>query len=435
MAQHHLEIVQRVVKKQKKTWLLKYGVDHPQKCEKIKNKTVQTNLKRYGKSSYTKTIMYHEQCVKNNLTRFLARHQNDAELIFTNLQQLYKLQSIGEFFKTKFDVKCKQCNLEFQQIPNVNNFYKYGTFSSCKICHPKQRTTSNGEHDIFEFLQSLKINNIIENTRAIISPMELDIYIPDKQIAIEYDGLYWHSDDSGINNTYHRFKTEACEKRGIQLIHVFENEWILKTDIVKNRIKNILGIYDKILFARKCIVRQIDSKISKAFQDSNHIQGSVNASINLGLFYNDELVSLMTFGKTRFSKKYEWEMLRFCNKLGYHVPGAASKLLKHFENEYQPKSLVSYADRRWSQGKLYKALGFQLDHISPPNYWYWKTDNIELQSRIKFQKHKQKTGWLIQTGNRKSLIEGVGLCTICCGFQKQPQSISHPVTKKYIKRF
>ena len=96
----------------------------------------------------------------------------------------------------------------------------------------------------------------------------------------------------------------------------------------------------------------------------------------------------MTFGKCRFDKKHEWELLRFCNKLGYHIPGGASKLLRYFERNYQPKSLVSYADRRWSQGKVYENLGFTFSHASAPNYWYWK--NLKLESRIKYQKHKLK---------------------------------------------
>ena len=95
----------------------------------------------------------------------------------------------------------------------------------------------------------------------------------------------------------------------------------------------------------------------------------------------------MTFGKTRYNNKAEWEMLRFCSKLGYHVVGAAGKLLKHFEQEYKPKSIVSYADMRWSQGKLYKALGFTFDHSSAPNYWYFKGPMLR-ESRVKFQKHK-----------------------------------------------
>lgn len=134
----------------------------------------------------------------------------------------------------------------------------------------------------------------------------------------------------------------------------------------------MLGVYDRVCYARKCTVREVDSETARKFLLENHIQGIVNAKVNLGLFQQDELVSLMTFSKPRFSKKYQWELLRFCNKLGYHVPGAAGKLLKAFERQWKPTSLVSYADRRWSQGKLYGAIGFKLDHISAPDYWYSK---------------------------------------------------------------
>lgn len=99
----------------------------------------------------------------------------------------------------------------------------------------------------------------------------------------------------------------------------------------------------------------------------------------------------MTFGKCRFDKKHEWELLRFCNKLGYHIPGAAGKLLKYFEQNYQPKSLVSYADRRWSRGKVYEALGFIKNHSSSPNYWYFDNNGSgDLLSRVNFQKHMLK---------------------------------------------
>lgn len=115
------------------------------------------------------------------------------------------------------------------------------------------------------------------------------------------------------------------------------------------------------------------------------MQGATNAKVRLGLRCNGELVALMTFGKPRFSSKHEWELIRFCTKCDYHVPGAAGKLLKAFERRFCPKSLVSYADRRWSQGKLYKALGFKLDHASPPNYWYFNDYNAAaLSSRMMF---------------------------------------------------
>ena len=153
----------------------------------------------------------------------------------------------------------------------------------------------------------------------------------------------------------------------------------------------MIGVHDRRLHARKCYVQKIDSKTSKDFLDENHIQGAVNAKISLGLFSGAELVSVMTFSKPRFSKKCEWELLRFCNKCGCHIPGAASKLLSRFEKLARPHSILSYADRRWSQGKLYYALGFGLDHASKPDYWYFDTNDHILRSRLAFQKHKLKS--------------------------------------------
>ena len=287
-------------------------------------------------------------------------------------------------------LRCKKCNSESSfylingMIDKLNKSFFY-----CKFC---ERKSSSIEREIQQFIVnecSCKQQDLKLNDRQLIKPLELDIYVPRKSLAIEVDGLYWHqADEANSKANYHANKTTLCEDKNVQLVHIFENEWEQKQEIVKSRLKNLFGIYEKRVFARKCSVKSLSSKDSRQFLLENHIQGHVNAKVNLGLFYGNDLVSLMTFGKTRFSKKYEWEMLRFCNKCGYHVPGAASKLLKHFEKTYQPKSLVSYADRRWSQGKLYEALRFQLDHVSKPDYWYFKNGNLE--SRIKYQKHKLK---------------------------------------------
>ena len=142
---------------------------------------------------------------------------------------------------------------------------------------------------------------------------------------------------------------------------------------MKFRIKNILGVNGNVIYARNCHIKEVDGHTSNKFLFENHIQGKCASSIKLGLFYNDELISLMTFGKSRHfigSGKIEWELLRFCNKMDTRVVGGASKLLKHFIKTYNPNEIISYADKRWSDGNLYEVLGFQKYNESKPNYFY-----------------------------------------------------------------
>ena len=381
------------------TNLERYGVECVLQSQEIKNKIKQTLLEKYGVEnvSYVPEIL--EKIFDSTLKHYNVRYgffkENSREKsIITRREQTFFKNIITEFEEPLFDkdfivknysadtllkFKCKKCGNEFETY-HYNGYHKH-----CPICYPKY--ISNPEREILNFLETLNVV-LKTNDRNQIKPLELDIYIPEKKLAIEFDGLYWHSDDKRIDKNYHLNKTLACEQHNIQLIHIFENEWLTKQDIVKSRLKNLLGIYDKVVYARKCTIKEVDSKISKEFQEENHIQGSVNSKVNLGLYYQDELISLMTFGKCRFDKKHEWELLRFCNKLGYHIPGSASKLLSYFEENYKPTSLVSYADRRWSQGKVYEKLGFKFSHASTPNYWYWKKGI--LYSRLQFQKHKLK---------------------------------------------
>lgn len=173
------------------------------------------------------------------------------------------------------------------------------------------------------------------------------------KLAIEFNGLFWHCDaNTGMTRNYHIRKTESRSEKNIRLIHIFEDEWCEKRKIVESRLKNLFGIHDKTVFARKCEVRNVSSNVARDFQKNNHIQGAVNASVKLGLYYEDELIALMTFGKCRFDKKHEWEMLRFCSRLGYHIPGAAGKLLKYFERNYNPKSLANGYYRIFDCGNM-----------------------------------------------------------------------------------
>ncbi len=273
-------------------------------------------------------------------------------------------KSQHEYFNshTKVKIICP-IHGEFEQVP-----YDHVTEHGCNKC---TTSVSGIETEINDFILSKSIKTIT-SSMSIIKPNQLDIYIPSHKIAIEFDGLYWHSELHKDKN-YHLNKTELCEAKDIQLIHIFEDEWIYKKDIVKSRLNNILGLTENKIYARKCIIKEVSSKNSKLFMDENHIQGYTNSSVKLGLYYNDELISLMLFSKPRLGvgvKHDGYELTRFCNKLNTNVIGGASKLLKYFINNYKPKQIISYADRRWSQGGLYERLGFNQISINKPNYSY-----------------------------------------------------------------
>ncbi len=262
-----------------------------------------------------------------------------------------------------------------------NNFLQgYG----CPKC---SRLNSNEEKELSNFIMEFDKSCILSD-RKILEGHEIDVLSTDNNIAFEFDGLYWHS-DKYCDNMYHLNKTIKSEMKGIKLYHIFEDEWLNKKNIVKSKIKSILGKTDYRIFARKCKIKKIDSKTLKDFLDFNHLQGNINSSYRYGLFYNDELVSVMSFGSLRKSlgsknDEKTYEMLRFCNKLNTTVVGGASKLLKHFIREVHPKRIISYADRRWSNGNLYIKLGFKHTHDSRPNYFY--IIGHKRENRFKYRK-------------------------------------------------
>lgn len=262
---------------------------------------------------------------------------------------------------------------------NAGNHIRGSSCLKCNIRNPKNHK---------RLKQFFDDNNIdyIENDRSIIKPLELDFYIPKYNIAIEINGVYWHGENKGKGKKYHLNKLELCEKKSIRLIHLndieFETEHILFS-----RLKSVLNINKFKIYARKCEVREIDSKLKSKFLKKYHSQGDDKSSIKLGLFYNNKLISVMTFGKNRFSKSDGYELIRFSGNFNFYVIGGASKLLKYFERNYNPNKIVTYADKRWSTGDLYFKLGFKHIHDSAPNYWYFKNNN-KLHHRMKFQKHK-----------------------------------------------
>lgn len=277
---------------------------------------------------------------------------------------------------------------------------------------------SSFKEEIKNFLQ---LENVIFDAENIIPNNKLDVYIPDHKLAIEFNGLYSNAHSIDKTKYYHLNKTKLCEEKGILLLHIFENEWIddNKRDIWKSIINGKINKNQRI-FARKCEVKEItnNNKLIKSFLEENHLQGLAGSSVKIGLFCDDELVSLMTFGKTRFSKKYEWEMIRFCNKKFISIVGGASKLYKYFTNNYNPNNIISYSDKRYSNGSLYEKLGFKFSHNSNPNYWYFKLPDITLYSRVKFQKHKlesQLENYIDSKSEIENMIDNGYLRIFDCG--------------------
>ncbi len=283
--------------------------------------------------------------------------------------------------QNKVEIICPEHGV-FQQKPG--NHIQGKNCPKCSSFGP-----SKSEIEILEYLKSISITAETSN-RTVLNGLELDIHIPSHNIAIEFDGLYWHS-EVHKDKKYHLRKTELCLKKGIQLIHIFEDEWILKKDIVKSRLKNILGLTSNKIFGRKTVIKEVETKQARLFFENNHLQGYTNSKIKLGLYYKDELVSCMLFSKPRIGigGSYDgYELTRFANLVNTNVIGGASKLLKYFEKTYQPVEIRSYADRRWSDGGLYKTLGFELGHINKPNYWY--INNQKRFHRFGFRKELLK---------------------------------------------
>lgn len=245
---------------------------------------------------------------------------------------------------------------------------------------------SQAEKDIYNYIKSIYNGEIEQSNRKVISPHELDIYLPEKKIAIEFNGNYWHSDIYKDKN-YHQQKTFECAKAGIRLIHIFEYEWNKNEDRIKQYLKNM--VLDKdIIYARETEVKEIDKIDSSEFFEKYHIQGNQGAEIYIGLIYNNEIVSVMTFGKPRFNNNYQYELIRYATKHGITIVGGAEKMFKYFINNYKPKSILTYTDISKFTGNIYTKLGFKVLNISDPNYVWISFDENNVLSRYQTQKHK-----------------------------------------------
>ena len=261
---------------------------------------------------------------------------------------------------------------------------------------------SQQELELVKYIKKIYNGVIKTSDREILNGKELDIYLPELNVAIEYNGLYWHS-SKFLDRKYHYNKTKLCDEKGIRLIHVFEDEWIYKTDIVKSKLEHILGLNtNPRVYARKCYIEEIDNNYKREFLDSNHIQGSDRSNIKLGMWYPESdnehiLVAVMTFSKLRLSLgrthiEGQYELSRFAGESEYLVVGGFGKLLKHFTRNYEFTKLITYADKRYSIDKenVYTKCGFTHTHDSKPSYYYISSSTNKRENRFKYRKQELK---------------------------------------------
>lgn len=364
----------------------KLGVDHPMKSGDIKEKFKITNLKRWGVDNPSKIeVVKSKKFIKYNNRDIKTTINKDSNFVEYLGDGLYKL-------------KCDTHNHDFIISTHLYHARKNSNNRLCTICYPLNENKSLKEKNILEYIQSFYKGKIITSYRDVL---EIDIYLPDLKIGFEINGLYWHSEKFKERN-YHLDKTTHFNNKGIRIVHIWEDDIINKFDIIKSQIKNFMGYTEERIFARKCEIKEIsDTKTYKNFLNENHIQGYIRSSIKIGLFYQNKLVSLMTFDNTEGRKKMEeggWNLSRFCNKSNLNVIGGASKILNFFIKKYKPKRLISFADRDWSNGDLYYKLGFNLSKITSPNYKY-------VVDKIRTNKQRFKKSALVKLGYSEKLTE------------------------------
>jgi hypothetical protein len=357
----------------KTTSLKKWGVDNFSKTDDFKWKVRKTSQKNWGVSNFTKTEEFKNasRIKREGLTKLKYE-----KIIGTDFQLL-------EYEGSNFKIFHRECQSEFHISRDL--LYQRNNLGVCICtnCLEISAGYSNMELEMQDFLNSLGIRYIIKD-RKILNGRELDIYIPEFKLAIEMNGLYWHS-EIYLERTYHREKTLSCKAAGIDLLHIWEDDWKYKRPIIKSIILNRLNLSPKRVSARKCQIKIVTSKEASYFLEENHIQGSCGSKIKLGLYSGSELISLMTFGLRYTNGKKEWELIRFCNKINLNIVGGASKLFTRFLLDFDDE-IVSYADISLFSGELYNKLGFKKVSFSEPNY-FWVVDGIR-KHRFNYNKKR-----------------------------------------------
>ena len=426
-----------IQEKKKATNIERYGVEHVmQSNEKIKERE-QIFLTKFGETTNLKTTETKNQIKKTNLEKYGSEHAMQNSKIAAKSHNTFKENHQGltnfERPSVKQTMIEKHGNIHYWSskispinlniIKNQQLFEEYvsnksildissslgidvstiGNYIRKYNCNNLiDRSKSKGEQEISNFLNEQNISHI-NNDRSIIKPMELDIVIPEYNLAIEYCGLYWHSEIHRPDKNYHKRKMEAANNAGYQLLTIWESEWRDNSDILKRKILNLCRQLPKGIGARKLNIKEITVSESSSLLTQYHIQGPVKATVHIGAYFKDQLISVGLFHKN----KDHYEMVRFCSD-GRNHPGAFSKIVKYFQTNYK-SNITTFADLRMSDGGLYKNNGWAIDNIQDPTYYY--TDLKNVFHKFKFRKNNIKKIYPdinIEQNTEKQLMDELG---------------------------
>ena len=376
-----------IKEKSKKTLMDKFGVDHNSKLDFVKENMKINNLKKWGVEYTLQSKEIRDKIEKTNLEKYgFTTAMSNYEFRKSN----FKISNNISYIRYDGDrISTFSCEIGHEFQISSSNYHSRlkNNLPLCTVCYPIGDNRSIKEKELSDYIKSIYVGEVIESYR---DGLEIDIYLPELKLGFEFNGLYWHSEEWKEKN-YHLNKTLYFKERGIRIIHIWEDDWDNKRFIIESQIRNWLGLTQNKIYARKCTISLLKNDICRDFLNINHIQGNDKSSLKIGLLYNNELVSVMTFDRFEGRKKMgdnEWNLSRFCNLLDTNVIGGASKLLKYFVKNYNPKRIISYADKDWSIGNLYFKLNFNLKYETKPDYKYLVGDKRIHKSRFR----KSKTG-------------------------------------------
>ena len=404
-----------------KTCLERYGMSNYSSTEECREKVRATNLAKYGTNTPAQNPAILEKmkntCVEKfgvdnywKSDEFRKAQQQKYFDKFPDLTATYKeIYQDPERLREYINALADKTTIGIAESFNISRASAYTLLAKNDLLDivDVEHQTSHYEKEIAEYIGT----DLCElNNRTALSGKEIDIYVPSKKLGIEVNGTYWHSNLFKAKS-YHQEKSKLAEKAGIRLIHIWEYEWL--DPVQQNKIKMMLDIalgrVQTRIYAKNCEIRQISNKEAKALNDKVHLQGHRDAKVTYGLFYNNELVQLMSFSQTRYNRNLKnsnsWEIIRGCPGSNNIVVGGVSKLFKHFIKEYDPQEVFSYCDFNKFDGKSYEAIGMEfIGYTAPDMKWLLNDGTVaNRKPRHHSELKEQSKAQLFGAGSKKFL--------------------------------